>query len=171
MRTLGRILAGLAFSVCFVVLAACGGSTADLANVDVDKPLAAQGWEITLTAAPEKTSVVGEGGFTSQATGSYLVVLLRAVNQEADIRLFPAKLLTVQDGAGNVYKPTGSTVQFNLARTLAGHEAAARFAHEGQRDARYPYDLRYSFRCHGLNLAHGRRRRGAAAGLLARVAA
>ena len=118
-----RVMAGLVLCVCLVSLAACGGGgSANAEDVDLDKPIAAQGWEITLTKPPEKATVVGEGGFTSQAVGTYIIVLLRAVNHESDIRLFPARLLTIQDGEGNVYKPTGSTVQFNLARIRPGVE-------------------------------------------------
>lgn len=129
MRPSGKTLHGtprnailaFVFCVCLIALSACGGGgAANAEDVDLEKPLSAQGWEIALTAPPEKATVVGEGGFTSQAVGTYIIVLLRATNHEADIRLFPAKLLTIQDGAGNVYNATGSTVQFNLARTRPG---------------------------------------------------
>jgi len=116
-----KVAAFCALAVCVVALAACGGGgAANPEDVDLEKPLSAQGWEIALTAPPEKAMVVGEGGFTSQAVGTYVIVLLRATNHESDIRLFPAKLLTIQDGEGNVYNATGSTVQFNLARTRPG---------------------------------------------------
>ncbi len=49
-----------------------------------------------------------------------MIVFLRAVNNDTDYQLFPNGLLQVVDGEGNSYKPTGSTVQFNLARTREG---------------------------------------------------
>ena len=115
-----RILIGAVLLLLLVGIVACGGSAANAEDVDLDKTISSQGWDITLTNVPEKATVVGEGGFTSQAKGAYVIVFLRATNNEADYRLFPAGLLQVVDGDGNSYKPTGSTVQFNLARTREG---------------------------------------------------
>lgn len=115
-----RLLIGVVLFLLLLGLAACGGGAANPEDVDLDKTISSQGWDVTLTAVPETATVVGEGGFTSQAKGKYVIVFLRAVNNDADYQLFPAGLLQVVDGEGNSYKPTGSTVQFNVARTREG---------------------------------------------------
>lgn len=114
------ILTGSVLLLLLIAIAACGGGAASAEDVDLNQTISSQGWDVTITAVPEKASVVGEGGFTSQAKGRYVIVFLRVTNNEADYRLFPSSLLQVVDGAGNSYMPTGSTVQFNLARTREG---------------------------------------------------
>jgi hypothetical protein len=115
-----RILTGSLLLLLLFGIVACGGGAASAEDVDLNQTISSQGWDVTITAVPEKASVVGEGGFTSQAKGKYVIVFLRVTNSEADYRLFPSGLLQVVDAAGNSYKPTGSTVQFNLARTREG---------------------------------------------------
>jgi hypothetical protein len=116
-----KVLTGFVLLLLLVGVVACGGgAAANAEDVDLDKTVSSQGWDITITAVPEKATVVGEGGFTSQAKGKYVIVFLQAVNNEPDYRLFPATLLQVVDGEDNSYDPTGSTVQFNLARTRPG---------------------------------------------------
>lgn len=113
-------MAGLVLALVLLGAAGCGAEQASAENADIDKTVAVDGWEVTLTAAPEKHNVVGEGGFTSQAQGTYVIIPLRVTNKNADITLFPPKLATMTDGQGNSFTPTGSTPQFNYVQSNKG---------------------------------------------------
>jgi len=101
-----------AILLCSVALTACGGGKANPNKADIDKTLSAEGWDVTLTAVPETTNVVGETGITYQAKGIYQIVFLRVTNNNDDIMLFPPDLVKLRDAEGNEYPPTSSTAQF-----------------------------------------------------------
>jgi hypothetical protein len=95
------------------VLAACGsGGEAEADEADIGKTLQASGWEVTLSALPEKSDVVGEEGITYQPQGVYVIVFLEVTNTNDDILLFPPKLPVVTDSQGREYLSTTSTPQF-----------------------------------------------------------
>jgi hypothetical protein len=107
-------IAGLVLLLCAVGLTACGGGggKANPEKTEIGKMLQAKGWEVTLTGLPEKQTVVGTGGTTSQAKGIYAIVYLRVINRNKDILLFPPSLVKLRDSQGREFEPTGSTVQF-----------------------------------------------------------
>ena len=89
------------------VLAACGGSdeaTAEAAaDADVGKAVTVDDWEVTLLGPGEKHKVVGEGQYTSQADGIYVVAPVRVVNHGADVRFMPRDFMVLTDDQGNAY--------------------------------------------------------------------
>jgi hypothetical protein len=106
---------------CLIVLAACGGGgsssepmSADVEGVEIDTPLQAGDWEVTLLKPPEKIKVVGSGDITYQAEGDFLVVFAKIDNQGQAMQVVGRDLFTVRDGDGQEYKPVKSAVQMGL---------------------------------------------------------
>ena len=106
-------LVSLIFLLCAVGLTACGGGAeAEADKADIGKTLQASGWEVTLTALPEKKDVVGGEGITYQSEGVYLIVFLEVSNKNDGILLFPPDLVKVTDSQGREFLSTTSTPQF-----------------------------------------------------------
>lgn len=85
--------------------------TADADNVDINKPLQVDDWEVELIKPPEKVKVVGAGNITYQAEGEFLIVFARVSNHGQEMQLVSRDLFVARDEQGREYTPVKSAVQ------------------------------------------------------------
>jgi len=95
-------------------LSACKSAASLDANLaDLNKPVTAGIWKITLKGLPISENVVGSGGVSHSAeNGTYIIISAEVTNTGTDIVLFPEDLVFLKDSTGKEWPLTNSTPQF-----------------------------------------------------------
>jgi hypothetical protein len=89
------------------------GGALNASLADLNKPVTADIWKITLKGLPTSKDVIGTGGVTHSAeNGTYIIIPAEVINTGKDITLFPDDLVFIKDSTGKEWPASSSTPQF-----------------------------------------------------------